>query len=54
MLQVFHKQAQVVPTGEGDPRVHDTDVARVDLDVTHVAMVVHICSKYLFKMFHLL
>jgi hypothetical protein len=29
------------------------DVEDVDLDVAHVAMVIHICCKNLFKMFHL-
>ena len=30
-----------------------TDVAKVDRDVAHVAMVVHVCCKLLFLMFHL-
>jgi hypothetical protein len=30
-----------------------TDVAKVDQDVAHVAMVVHVCCKLLFSMFHL-
>jgi hypothetical protein len=29
------------------------DVAKVDWDVTYVAMVVHVCCKHLFPMFHL-
>jgi hypothetical protein len=33
MLQMFHEEAQVVPAGEGGPRVHDTNAAKVDLDV---------------------
>jgi hypothetical protein len=44
----------VVPTGEGGPRVHDTNAAKVDLDVAYVARAIHICCKYLFKLFHLL
>jgi hypothetical protein len=54
MLQVFHESAQVVPTSEGDPCVRDTDVEKVDLDVAYVAMAIHVCCKYLFRMFHLL
>jgi hypothetical protein len=34
--------------------VHDTDVVKVDLDVAYVAMAIHLCCKYLFRMFHLL
>jgi hypothetical protein len=34
--------------------VHDTDVAKVDLNVTYVAIDIHVCCKYLFRMFHLL
>ena len=30
------------------------DVAKIDRDVAHVAMVVHICCKRPFQMFHLL
>jgi hypothetical protein len=30
-----------------------TDVAKVYQDVAHVAMVVHVCCKLLFSMFHL-
>jgi hypothetical protein len=30
------------------------DAAKVDLDVAYVVMVIHVCCKYLFKMFHLL
>jgi hypothetical protein len=29
------------------------DVAKVDRDVTHIAMVVHICFNYIFQMFYL-
>ena len=29
------------------------DVAKVDRDVAHVAVVVHVCCKYLFQMFQL-
>jgi hypothetical protein len=29
------------------------DVAKVDWDVAHVAMVVHVCCKPMFSMFHL-
>ena len=29
------------------------DVAKVDRDVSYVAMVVHVCCKLLFSMFHL-
>jgi hypothetical protein len=31
-----------------------SDVAKVDLDVVYVATAIHVCSKYLFRMFHLL
>jgi hypothetical protein len=34
--------------------VRDTVVAKVDMDVTYVAMAIHVCCKYLFKVFHLL
>jgi uncharacterized membrane protein len=34
-------------------QVFYTDVAKLDYDVAHVAMVVHICWKLLFLMFHL-
>ena len=30
------------------------DVAKIDRDVAYVAMVVHICCKLLFSMFHIL
>jgi hypothetical protein len=30
-----------------------TDVAKVDRDVAHIAMVVHVCCKHLFSIFHL-
>jgi hypothetical protein len=30
------------------------DVAKVDRDVTHVVMAIHICFKCMFQMFHLL
>jgi hypothetical protein len=30
-----------------------TDVAKVDRDVADAAMVVHVCCKLLFSMFHL-
>jgi hypothetical protein len=33
--------------------VHDMDVAKADLDVAYVAMAIHVCCKYLFRMFHL-
>jgi hypothetical protein len=29
------------------------DVARVDRDVAHVVMVIHVCFKYISQMFHL-
>ena len=34
-------------------QVSRTDVAKVDLDVAHVAMVVHVCCKLPFSMLHL-
>ena len=34
-------------------QVFHTDVAKIDRDVAHVAIVVHICCKCLFLMFHL-
>jgi hypothetical protein len=51
MLQVFHKQAQVVLASEGSPFVRNTDVAKVDMDIAYVAMAIYLCCKYLFKMF---
>jgi hypothetical protein len=30
------------------------DVAKIDRDVAYVAMVIHICCKHMFPMFHLL
>jgi hypothetical protein len=30
-----------------------TDVAKVDRDIAYVAIVVHVCCKLLFPMFHL-
>jgi hypothetical protein len=33
--------------------VFHTDVVKVDRDVAHVVMVVHICCKLMFSMFHL-
>jgi hypothetical protein len=29
------------------------DVAKVDRDVTHVVMAIHVCSKCMFQIFHL-
>jgi hypothetical protein len=29
------------------------DIAKVDRDVAYVAMVVHVCCKFMFSMFHL-
>ena len=34
-------------------QVFHVDVAKVDRDVAHVAMVVHVCCKLLFPMFNL-
>jgi hypothetical protein len=34
-------------------QVFCTDIAKVDHDIAHVAMVVHVCCKLLFSMFHL-
>jgi hypothetical protein len=34
--------------------VFHIDVAKIDRDVVHVAIVVHVCCKHLFQMFHLL
>jgi hypothetical protein len=34
-------------------QVIHTDVAKVDYDVAHVTMVVHVCCKLLFSLFHL-
>jgi hypothetical protein len=31
--------------------VRNTDVAKVDMDIAYVAMAIHLCCKYLFKMF---
>jgi hypothetical protein len=33
--------------------VFHTDIVKVDQDVAHVTMVVHICCKLLFSMFYL-
>ena len=35
-------------------QVFHMDVAIIDRDVAHVSMVVHVCCKRLFQMFHLL
>ena len=35
-------------------QVFHTDVAKVDQDIAHVAMVVHVCCKLLLSMFHLI
>jgi hypothetical protein len=37
----------------GTLQVFHVDVAKVDRDVTHVAMAIHICVKFMFLMFHL-
>jgi hypothetical protein len=37
----------------GTLQVLHTNVAKVDLNVTHVVKVVHVCCKLLFSMFHL-
>jgi hypothetical protein len=29
------------------------DVAKVDRDVAHIVMLIHVCFKYMFQMFHL-
>jgi hypothetical protein len=34
--------------------VFHADVAKVDRDVVYVVMIVHVCCKLLFPMFHLL
>ena len=34
-------------------KVFHTDVTKVDWDVAHVAIVVHVCCKLLFSIFHL-
>jgi hypothetical protein len=34
-------------------QVFYTDIAKVDRDVAHVAMIVHVCCKLLFLIFHL-
>jgi hypothetical protein len=33
--------------------VFHMDIAKIDHDVAHVAMVVHVCCKRLFQIFHL-
>jgi hypothetical protein len=33
-------------------QVFRTDVAKIDLDIAYVAVVVHVCCKRLFLMFH--
>jgi hypothetical protein len=33
--------------------VFHIDVAKVDPDIAHVAVTIHVCCKSLFKMFHL-
>ena len=33
--------------------VLNLDVAKVDWDVAHVAMAIHVCCKCMFQMFHL-
>jgi hypothetical protein len=39
---------------KGMLQVFRIDVAKLDRDVAYVAMIVHVCCKLLFKMFHLL
>jgi hypothetical protein len=34
-------------------QLFNTDITKVDQDVAYVAMVVHVCCKLLFSMFHL-
>jgi hypothetical protein len=34
-------------------QIFHLDIARVDHNVTHVAMAIHVCFKCLFQMFHL-
>jgi hypothetical protein len=41
--------AQAVPAGDGGPRVCDTNVVKVDLDVAYFTMAIHVCCKYLFR-----
>jgi hypothetical protein len=55
MLQeVLFYVASVSWASESDPRVRDTDITKVDLDVVYVAMAIYVCYRYLFKVFHLL
>jgi hypothetical protein len=37
----------------GTLQVFHVDVAKVDRDVAHVAMAIHVCFKYMLLMFHL-
>jgi hypothetical protein len=34
--------------------MRDTDVAKVDLNVIYIAMTIHVCCKYLFRIFDLI
>jgi hypothetical protein len=51
----FQSIFQVFQTFQMDvASVSYMDVAKVDQNVAHVAMAIHVCCKSLFKMFHLL
>jgi hypothetical protein len=52
MLQVY-VVSSVSDVFKGMLQVFHTDVVKVDRDVAYVAMVVHVCCKILFSMFHL-
>jgi hypothetical protein len=34
--------------------VRNTDITKVDLNVVYIAMAIHVCCRYLFRVFHLL
>jgi hypothetical protein len=42
-----------VLSGSGILKVFYIDVAKVDRDVTHIVMDIHVCFKYMFQMCHL-
>jgi hypothetical protein len=45
-------QVSVSNIFRGMSQVFHTDVAKVDWDVAHVAMIVHVCCKLMFSMFY--
>ena len=54
MLQLFQRHDfECFRCFSGMLQVFQMDVAKLDRDVAYIAMVVHVCCKDLFPMFHL-